>query len=96
MAIKSGGAYQATVTQSPRQMGIFTVRTLVAAIKGLPYEQVYHMQHLPVTFSEVDRFLNKDYQTMEVETAVEEALTKLDLSGIKIGLSILNMTNPFL
>ncbi|MBI1877820.1 MAG: GAF domain-containing protein [Chloroflexi bacterium] len=95
MAIKSAGAYQATVTQSPRQMGALAIRILVAAIKGLVYEKITPIKHVTVNLSNVDEFLNKDRQVTGVETATEDILTGLDSSPIKVGLSILNMTNPF-
>jgi ribose transport system substrate-binding protein len=56
-AIKEGGAYQATVDQQPKEMGALTVRTLVAAIKGEPYEQVSAIQLAPVNASNVDEFM---------------------------------------
>lgn len=94
-AVKSGGAYQATVTQSPYQIGALAVHTLVAAIKGLPYEQVKPIDHILVTSANVAEFLNKDGQMLEVEITPDAALTGLDLSQIKIGFAVLNLTNPF-
>ncbi|MFN8453493.1 MAG: GAF domain-containing protein [Anaerolineae bacterium] len=89
-AIKAVGAFQATVTQSPREMGIVALRTLVAAIKGLPYEPVTSIQHVPVNLTNVDEFLT-DNSIIPLDTN----LAGLDLSDLKIGFSTLNLTNPF-
>jgi ribose transport system substrate-binding protein len=56
-AVKDGGSYQATVDQQPKEMGALTVRTLVAAIKGEPYEAVSAIQLAPVNGSNVDDFI---------------------------------------
>ena len=56
-AIKEGGSYQATVDQQPKEMGALTVRTLVAAIAGQPYETVSAIQLAPVNGSNVDDFI---------------------------------------
>lgn len=56
-AIKDGGAYQATVDQQPKEMGALTVRTLVLAIAGKPYDKISAIQLAPVNASNVDEFL---------------------------------------
>ncbi len=56
-AVKDGGSYQATVDQQPKEMGALTVRTLVAAIAGQPYETVSAIQLAPVNGSNVDDFI---------------------------------------
>lgn len=57
-AIKDGGAYQATVDQQPKEMGALTVRSLVAAIAGQPYDKVSAIQLAPVNASNADEFMN--------------------------------------
>jgi len=56
-AIKDGGSYQATVDQQPKEMGALTVRTLVSAIAGQPYEAISAIQLAPVNASNVDDFI---------------------------------------
>jgi ribose transport system substrate-binding protein len=56
-AIKDGGAYQATVDQQPKEMGALTVRTLVAAIAGQPYETISAIELAPVNVTNVDDFI---------------------------------------
>jgi ribose transport system substrate-binding protein len=58
-AIKSGGAYQATVDQQPRAMGALCVRILALSLKGLPYEKVTAIKLAPVNASNVDQWLQK-------------------------------------
>ena len=56
-AIQEGGSYQATVDQQPKEMGALTVRTLVAAIAGQPYEDISAIQLAPVNASNVEEFI---------------------------------------
>ena len=78
-AVKEGGAYQATVDQQPKEMGALTVRTLVAAIKGEPYDAVSAIQLAPVNASNVDQFLGDtgEATTVEEETGGEEAMAEM-------------------
>ena len=85
-AIAEGGAYQATVDQQPYEMGALCVRTLVSAIAGVPYEPVTAIQLAPVNFSNLAEFMGG---------AKDDPLAGKDLSGIRIGMSTLNLANPF-
>ncbi len=101
-AIQEGGAYQATVDQQPKEMGALCVRTLVAAIRGEPYESVNAIKLAPVNASNVAEFIGGDAAALaEADTQPvatpegQTALVDMDLSGIKIGMSVLNLANPF-
>jgi PAS domain S-box-containing protein len=94
-AIRQGGAYQATVDQKPRETGTRVVRTLVAAIAGQPYQPVNTIECAPVNPNNIDEFL-ASRRAAVVEMAEEErALANMDLRHIKIGLSVLTLTNPY-
>ncbi len=96
-AIKAGGAYQATVDLAPAVVGVLAVRILIAAVKNLPFpgENVIHCT--PINRANLDAFLKTGRQDTASKTLVisEEALADLDLRGIRLGLSILTLTNPF-
>jgi PAS domain S-box-containing protein len=94
-AIQEGGAYQATVDQKPRETGTRVVRTLVAAIAGQPCQPVNTIKCTPVNPKNIDEFL-ASRRAAVVEMAEEEhALANTDLRHIKIGLSVLTLTNPY-
>ncbi len=95
LAIKSGGVYQATVTNPPSHMAIFAVRTLVRAFKGLPYEGHIQLKHLPVNLSNIDQYLGADGHSLLAEIPDDPELDGLDLTGIKIGIAVQNTGNPF-
>lgn len=90
-AISKGGAYQATVDIQPRAMGIQAVRTVVAALKGRPYRKTNPFKCTPVNLANLDEFLQSGLS--EASDATD--LAGLDLRGLRIGLSVLNLTNPF-
>ncbi len=96
-AIKAGGAYQATVDIQPKATGALTMRILVAAIKGQAYQSVNTIQPVPVNLSNLDEFLEAREETMAIpgEIEGEDVLAGLDLRGIKIGLTVLSLANPF-
>ncbi len=104
-AIKEGGSYQATVDQQPKEMGALCVRTLVNAIQGKPYDKVTSIKLAPVNASNVDQFLNKGKAqataaptaaaTQAVAANTPDPLAGANLKGVKIGMSTLNLANPF-
>jgi PAS domain S-box-containing protein len=97
-AIQQGGIYQATVNQSPEVVGLMVVRTLVAAIKGRPVAPLQKVVCAPVNRSNVG-----DYLGPQRETAIfanqnimpAEDLAGLDVSGLRLGLCVLTLANPF-
>jgi PAS domain S-box-containing protein len=91
-AIGEGGAFQATIDQSPRKVAALTTRTLVAAIAGQPYERQAFVAGTLVTRDNLDEFLAQQ-QTQGIEEY--GALDGLDLSGIRIGLNVVDLPNPF-
>ncbi len=93
-AIKTGGAYQATVTQSPEQIGRLAVRTMVAAIKGLPVETAQFIEYLPVNPANIDEVMLK-LQQWNLPDVADDPLAGLDLGKATVGISMLNMLNPF-
>ncbi|MCG3208703.1 MAG: hypothetical protein FOGNACKC_02315 [Anaerolineae bacterium] len=93
-AIKAGGAYQASVTQPAEEIGLLAVRTIVAAIKGLPYEPVLNIEYLPVNPANIDEVLARSQQFSATYLA-GDVFAGLDLSDITIGLSMLNLSNPY-
>ncbi len=93
-AIKAGGAYQASVTQPAEEIGLLAVRTIVAAIKGLPYEPVLNIEYLPVNPANIDEVLARSQQLSATYLA-GDVFAGLDLSDITIGLSMLNLSNPY-
>jgi len=93
-AIKASGAYQATVTQSPEQIGRLAIRTMVAAIKGLPVETSQTIEYLPVNPANIDEIMQKLQQWNSADVA-DDPLAGLDLSKATVGISMLNMLNPF-
>jgi signal transduction histidine kinase/ABC-type xylose transport system substrate-binding protein len=95
-AIKEGGAYQATVDQKPREMGIRVIRILVAAIAGQPYQPVSTVECTPVNPDNIDEFPASGGAKAVVETGEgESVLADMDLGHIKIGLSVLTLANPY-
>ncbi len=88
--IKAGEIYQATVDVSPVVMGVTAVRSLVAAIIGQPYEPITLLKGRPVNRSNIDQFWG-----VERPMPPDERLTGLDLSGLKVGLSVMTLANPF-
>lgn len=97
IALREGGAYQATVSQPPEAIGILTVRTLVAAIIGRPYRPLTTIECIPVNRTNLVQFLqarNRGAITRLLKEAQAE-LAGLETQPIKIGLSVMNMTNPF-
>lgn len=91
-ALKKGGAYQATVDLQPREAGIQAVRSLVNVIKGQSAQKVTEIKPYPVNKSNLELFLRQNEQRLNAEPA---PLAGLDLSGVKIGLSIISFSNPF-
>ena len=80
-AVKDGGSYQATVDQQPKEMGALTVRTLVAAIKGEPYEAVSAIQLAPVNASNVDEFLGDTGEATTVEEKAQRRWPRMPWPG---------------
>ncbi len=96
-AIRKGGAYQATVDIQPRAMGRQAIQTIVAALKGRPYRQVHSLKCTPVNLTSLDEFLSASHWLglTEAKGSDADSLAGLDLRGLRIGLSVLNLTNPF-
>lgn len=91
-AIAEGGAFQATVDKSPAKEAYAAFRTLVYAIAGQPYQQNCVVNTTPVNRDNLDDFL---VNRLAQKVQQDEVLAGLDLSGIKIGLSVMNLNNPF-
>ncbi len=97
-AIQQGGVYQATVNQPPEIMGIMAVRTLVAAIKGVPVKPAYTLYCAPVNRSNVAQFSGpsrKEALFAQQDIIPAESLSGLEVSGLRLGLSVLTLANPF-
>ncbi len=107
-AIMEGGSYQATVDQQPSEMGALTVRTLVKAIQGEEVEPVASIVLAPVNASNVEAFMGASGEATtegDAETesealtgdtdTIKAALDEQGLSDIKVGMSVLNLANPF-
>ncbi len=107
-AIMDGGSYQATVDQQPSEMGALTVRTLVKAIQGEEVEAISAIKLAPVNASNVENFMGDSGEATtegEPETeggamtgdtdTIKAALDEQGLSDIKVGMSVLNLANPF-
>jgi signal transduction histidine kinase/DNA-binding response OmpR family regulator len=97
IALKEGGAYQATVSQPPEAIGVLTVRTLVAAIIDQPYRTLTTIECIPVNRTNLLQFLQDRNRGATARLLLEEQaeLTGLETRPIKIGLCVMNMTNPF-
>jgi PAS domain S-box-containing protein len=95
--IRKGGAYQATVDIQPRTMGRQAIRTVVAALKDRPYRQKHSLICTPVNLTNLDEFVNASHQPELTELEGDDAdnLAGLDARSLRIGLSVLNLTNPF-
>ncbi len=91
-AIAEGGAFQATVDKSPAEEGTQAVRALVAAIAGQPYAKKNTIQTSPVNQANLAEFLARRKAQKFDEP---NPLSGLDLGSIKIGLSVMNLDNPF-
>ena len=89
--IAEGGSYQATVDQQPFEMGALCVEAAMAAINGEDFPAVTAIQLAPVNASNLDEFLGAD---MEAEVEGDPLLAH-DFMGVKIGMSTLNLANPF-
>ena len=97
-AIQQGGVYQATVNQPPEVMGIMAVRTLIAAIRGIPVKPVYALYCAPVNRSNAAEFsgLSRASAVLANQDVIPaEALSGFDVSGLRLGLSVLTLANPF-
>jgi PAS domain S-box-containing protein len=101
-AIKKRGVYQATVDLRPREAGMLAVRYLVCAAKGQLHQnassgwRATEIKPRPVNQANLDEFLNLAERAVMVEPQPWEAdLSGLDLSGIRIGLSLISLANPF-
>ncbi len=92
-ALQSGGAYQATVDQSPAEMGVRAVRALVGALTGQPYSPTYELTCNPVDVTNVDDFITRKARGTVIDDA--DALTGVNLNGVKAGFSVMSLTNPF-
>jgi PAS domain S-box-containing protein len=96
--IQRGGVYQATVNQPPEVMGIMAVRALVAASKGLPVKPVHTLYCAPVNRSNAAEFSGASREAAVLanqDIIPAEALSDLDVSGLRLGLSVLTLANPF-
>jgi two-component system cell cycle sensor histidine kinase/response regulator CckA len=91
-AIGEGGLFQATIDQSPREVGVLAVRTLVAAIAGRPYETKTVIVGTPVNRDNLGAFLAQRQNRSAEESG---ALDDLDLSDLKIGMNVIDLKNPF-
>jgi signal transduction histidine kinase/ActR/RegA family two-component response regulator/ABC-type xylose transport system substrate-binding protein len=91
-AIKEGGAFQATVDHPPKEVGTIALRTLVAAIVGLPYQPTTIIQCMPVNRFNLNRVLAQRQTKPIVQ---QQFLIGANLRGLKIGLSVMNLNNPF-
>jgi PAS domain S-box-containing protein len=91
-AIGEGGAFQATIDQSPREVGVLTVRTLVAAIAGQPHDKRKIIVGTPVNRDNLETFLAQR-QAKRVEDVT--TLDDLDLGEIRIGMNVIDLQNPF-
>jgi PAS domain S-box-containing protein len=97
-AIQQGGVYQATVNQPPEVMGFMAVRTLIAAIKGIPVKPVHALYCAPVNRSNAAEFSGPSREATVLahqDIIPVEALSGLDVSGLRLGLSVLTLANPF-
>ncbi len=91
-AIREEGAYQATVDHPPEVFGILTVRTLVAAIIKQPYQASVRIQSQLITFQNVEDYIAKKRAGLIPN---EPELGPIRPSGIKIGLSVQTLNDPF-
>lgn len=93
-AIKAGGAYQASVTQPPEEIGLLAVRTIVAAIKGLKFDPAPTIEYAPVNPANIDEILAQSKQWGE-NVSPDDMFAGLDLSDITVGISLLSLINPY-
>ena len=97
-AIQQGGIYQATVNQPPEIMGLMAVRTLVAAIKRLAVKPTYTLYCTPVNRTNVDQFSGPYREAAMLanqDLISAESLAGMEGSGLRLGLSVLSLANPF-
>ncbi|HTP09047.1 MAG TPA: GAF domain-containing protein [Anaerolineae bacterium] len=97
-AIQQGGVYQATVNQPPEVMGIMVVRTLIAAIKGVPVKPVSTLYCALINRSNAAEFAGSSREAAVLanqDIIPVEALSDFDVSGLRLGLSVLTLANPF-
>ena len=90
-AIESGGSYLATVDQQPMQMGALCVQVVMAAINGEEFEPVNTITLSPVNASNLADFMGGDDEAV----TEEDPLAGMDFADVKIGMSVLNLANPF-
>ncbi|MEW5956648.1 MAG: GAF domain-containing protein [Chloroflexota bacterium] len=96
-AIRQGGAYQATVDIKPRATGVLLVRLLAATIKGKPSPHISSIPAIPVNRHNLEEVLISRQAAIDIPVALEleEELAGLDFRGIKLGLSVLDLNNPY-
>lgn len=96
IALKEGGAYQATISQPPELIGILAVRILVAAILGRPYPASSTIDCIPVTRANLVQFLQaRNRGSYRQSLAAQKPLSASEGKNLKIGLSVMDMANPF-
>jgi len=88
-AIAEDGAYQATVDQSPRLLGVRMVRTLAAMLAGHPAESRQYIPGSLVTRRNLEAFLARR------QSAPDGGPDGWNLSGRKIGINVIDLRNPF-
>ena len=92
VALGEGGAFQATIEQSPRDLGVLSVRALVAAITGQLQTSTIQMKSRLVNQANLAEFMaerqNRDVD--EIHISADSGLSR-----IKLGFSVMNLNNPF-
>lgn len=96
-AIKQGGSFQATVDIKPGATGVLLVRMLLAAIKDQPCPPLVSIQPAAVNAANLQEFLLSRQDKLDIPEAYElaEGLTGCDFDGIRLGLSVLDLNNPY-
>ncbi len=98
-AIQEGGVYQATVNQPPEIMGILVARVLIAKIKGRLVKPAYLIKCTPIDRHNVAKYLGPDREAVllaeQEEIITTEIIENLDGSGLRLGLSVISLANPF-
>ncbi|RME97511.1 MAG: GAF domain-containing protein, partial [Chloroflexi bacterium] len=90
-ALAEKGAYRATVFRPAKKMGALLVRSLAAAIANQPFDTLTRVESALVTPENLPQFLESGaaHQMPPFPQPFD------NLHGRKIGLSVMNLANPF-
>jgi PAS domain S-box-containing protein len=98
-AIQENSVYQATVNQPPEIIGILLARVLIAKINGLSVRPEYRIKCTPINRSNVAKYLGPNRDTAllaeQEEIYATGSLQTLNGTGLRLGLSVISLANPF-